>query len=71
MMDKVTDDLLLRRIQYLQKMINQLMKSREKIISNVDTLTDLANKIQIIKESATETLDLFTKEMKAAETGVC
>lgn len=70
LVDKVTDDLLLRRIQYLQKMINQLMKSREEIISNVDTITDLANKIQIIKESATETLDLFTKEMKAAETGV-
>lgn len=51
-------------------MINQLMKSRKEIISNVDTLTDLAKKIQIIKESATESLDLFTKEMKAAETGV-
>lgn len=70
LVDKVTDDLLLRRIQYLQKMINQLMKSRKEIISNVDTLTDLAKKIQIIKESATESLDLFTKEMKAAETGV-
>lgn len=70
LVDKVTDDLLLRRIQYLQKMINQLMKSREEIISNVDTLTALAKKIQIIKESATESLDLFTKEMKAAEAGV-
>lgn len=70
LVDKVTDDLLLRRIQYLQKMINQLMKSRKDIISNVDTLTDLAKKIQIIKKSATESLDLFTKEMKAAETGV-
>lgn len=51
-------------------MINQLMKSRKDIISNEDTLTDLAKKIQIIKESATESLDLFTKEMRAAETGM-
>lgn len=70
LVDKVTEDLLLRRIQYLEKMINQLMRSREKIISSVDTLTALTKRMQIIKESASESLDMFTKEIKAEETGL-
>lgn len=70
LVDKVTEDLLKGRIQYLQMMINQLMKSRREIISNVQTLSDLAKKINIIEGSATELLDLFTQEMKTAETGM-
>lgn len=68
--DKATDELLIGRIQSLQKMINQLTKSRREIISNVDALTALAKKINPIEISTTELLDFFTHEVKAAETGM-
>lgn len=68
--DKATDELLIGRIQSLQKMINQLTKSRGEIISNVDALTALAKKINPIEISTTELLDFFTHEVKAAETGM-
>lgn len=70
LVDKVTDDLILGRIQSLQKMIQQLSKSRREIISNVDTLSDLAKKINIIEGSATELLDFVAQEIKATETGM-
>lgn len=68
--DKATDELLIGRIQSLQKMIIQLTKSRGEIISNVDALTALAKKINPIEKSTTELLDFFTHEVKAAETGM-
>lgn len=64
LVDKVTDGLILGRIQSLQKMINQLSKSRREIISNVDTLSNLAKKIKTIEGSATELLELGTQEIK-------
>lgn len=68
--DKATDELLIGRIQSLQKMIIQLTKSRGEIISNVDALIALAKKINPIEKSTTELLDFFTHEVKAAETGM-
>lgn len=70
LVDKVTDDLILGRIQSLQKMINQLSKSRSEIISNVDTLSYLAKKIKSIEGSATELLDSVAQEVKATDTGM-
>lgn len=70
LVDKVTDDLILGRIQSLQKMIHQLSKSRREIISNVDTLSYLAKKIKTIEGSATELLDSVAQEIKATETGM-
>lgn len=49
-------------------MIHQLSKSRREIISNVDTLSDLAKKMNIIEGSATELLDFVAQEIKATET---
>lgn len=68
--DRVTDDLILGRIQSLQKMIHQLSKSRSEIISNVDTLSYLAKNIKSIEGSATELLDFVAQEVKATETGM-
>lgn len=68
--DRVTDDLILGRIQSLQKMIHQLSKSRREIISNVDTLSYLAKNIKSIEGSATELLDFVAQEVKATETGM-
>lgn len=70
LLDKVTEDLVNRRMQFLKMMINQLNKSRKQILSNMDGLTVLAKKIKIIEGSATELLDSFNQDVKAAESGM-
>lgn len=70
LLDKVTEDLVNRRMQSLKVMINQLNKSCKQILSNMKGLDVLAEKIKITEGSATELLDSFNQEVKAVETGM-
>ncbi|XP_052694686.1 uncharacterized protein LOC128172981 [Crassostrea angulata] len=70
LLDKVTEDLVNRRMQSLKVMINQLNKSCKQILSNMKGLDVLAERIKIIEGSATELLDSFNQEVKAVETGM-
>lgn len=70
LLDKVTEDLVNRRMQSLKVMIKQLNKSCKQILSNMKGLDVLAEKIKIIEGSATELLDSFNQEVKAVETGM-
>lgn len=54
LIDKVTKDLLPKRIQALEKMIQQLSKSRAEILENRELLEYLSKKLKAMEESATE-----------------
>lgn len=54
LIDKVTKDMLPKRIQALQKMIQQLSKSREEILENQEMLENLSKKLKAMEESVTE-----------------
>lgn len=54
LIDKVAIDMLPKRIQALQKMIQQLSKSRKKILENRELLEYLSKKLKVMEESATE-----------------
>lgn len=54
LIDKVAIDMLPKRMQALQKMIQQLSKSREKILENRKLLEYLSKKLKVMEESATE-----------------
>lgn len=54
LIDKVTQDMLPKRIQALQKMIQQLSKSREEILENQEMLENLSKKLKAMEESVTE-----------------
>lgn len=54
LIDKVTKDLLPKRIQALEKMIQQLSKSRAEILENREFLEYLSKKLNAMEESATE-----------------
>lgn len=54
LIDKVTKEMLPKRIQALQKMIQQLSKSREEILENQEMLEYISKKLKAMEESATE-----------------
>lgn len=54
LIDKVTKDLLPKRIQALQKLIQQLSESRAEILENQELLKYLSKKQKDIEESLTE-----------------
>lgn len=54
LIDKVTKDMLPKRMQAFQEMIQQLSKSREEILKNWKMLEDLSKKLKAMEESATE-----------------
>lgn len=62
LLDKVTSDLVLRRIQSLKIRIELITKSRSEIIANAKSLGLLAQKIKSIDDSATALLEYFSQE---------
>lgn len=54
LLDRVTKDLLPKRMQSLQKMIQQLLKSRTEILENQESLRLLSKKVKDMEESVTE-----------------
>lgn len=54
MIDKVTKDLLPKRINYLERMISQLLTSRREILANMTIIDNLKMKVKSIYDSATD-----------------
>lgn len=54
MIDKVTKDLLPKRINYLERMISQLLTSRRKILANMILIDNLKMKVKSIYDSASD-----------------
>lgn len=62
LIDKVTKDLLPKRIQALQKLIQQLSESRAEILENRELLEYLSKKQKAIEESVTELKICLTRQ---------
>lgn len=54
LIDKVTEDMLPKRIHSLLKMIEQLCHSRAEILENLESLEYLSKKVKAMEESASE-----------------
>lgn len=54
LIDRITLDLLPKRIQFLEKMIQQLLDNRRQILANQESLCNLSRKVKVIEKSATE-----------------
>lgn len=54
LIDKVTKDMLPKRLHALQKMIQQLSKSREDILENRESLVYLSKKVKAMEESTSD-----------------
>lgn len=54
LIDRITLDLLPKRIQSLEKMIKQLLDNRRQILANQESLGNLSRKVIVIEKSATE-----------------
>lgn len=54
LIDRITLDLLPKRIQSLEKMIQQLLDNRRQILANQESLGNLSRKVKVIEKSATE-----------------
>lgn len=54
LIDRITLDLLPKRIQSLEKMIQQLVDNRGQILANQGSLYNLSRKVKVIRKSATE-----------------
>lgn len=63
MIDKVTKDLLPKKINYLESMISKLLNSRKDILANLTTIDNLEMKVQAIYKSASE-LDVTFSTLK-------
>lgn len=53
LVNKVTDDVLPKRIQALQTMIRQILETRDKVLANQEVLKDLAMQINVMEETVT------------------
>lgn len=54
LVDKVTDDILPKRIETLQIMIRQILETRDKVLANREVLKNLSMKINVMEETVTE-----------------
>lgn len=54
LIDRITLDLLPKRIKSLEKMIQQLLDNRRQILANQESLCNLSRKVKVIEKSATE-----------------
>lgn len=54
LIDRITLDLLPKRIQSLEKMIQQLLENRRQILANQEPLCNLSRKVKVIEKCATE-----------------
>nr|XP_034331421.1 uncharacterized protein LOC105347673 [Crassostrea gigas] len=54
LIDRITLDLLPKRIQSLEKMIQQLLDNRRQILANQEPLCNLSRKVKVIEKCATE-----------------
>lgn len=54
LIDRITLDLLPKRIQSLEKMIQQLLDNRRQILANQESLCNLSRKVKVFEKSATE-----------------
>lgn len=54
LVDKVTDDILPKRIETLQIMIRQILETRDKVLANQEVLKNLSMKINVMEETVTE-----------------
>uniref|UniRef100_K1QF18 Uncharacterized protein n=1 Tax=Magallana gigas TaxID=29159 RepID=K1QF18_MAGGI len=54
LIDRITLDLLPKRIKSLEKMIQQLLDNRRQILANQEPLCNLSRKVKVIEKSATE-----------------
>lgn len=57
----ITEKMLPRRIQFLGKMISQLLNSREEILANQKQIIDLNTKLEVIMKSATSLKENITQ----------
>lgn len=53
LVDKITDDVIPKRIQAFKTLIKQILKTRDKILVNQELLENLAKQIKVIEETVT------------------
>lgn len=59
--EKITEEWLPKRINFLEKMITQLMNSRKEILGNRELILELVSKLNVIKNSANSLEKMFNE----------